>query len=227
MKRGFAAVFFGQLRREMDLHCRQPRLLFHSALFFLMVTVFFPLTMPPETQLLRAIAPGLIWIATLLSMLLSSAGLFQQDYDEGIIEQWLVSSYPLSLLIAAKFTIYWLVNLIPLLLFSPLLALLFSLSVHETLILMLGLVLGTPGLVALCGLAAAFGAGVQQKGVLMALVLLPLTLPLMIFGSGSLVMAMQGFGASAHLSLLLAISLLAAAFVPFATAAVIRISLAA
>lgn len=226
MTRGLFSLFSSQLHREMALHCRQPRLLFHSALFFLMVTVFFPLTMPPNPNLLRDIAPGIIWIATLLSMLLSAAGLFQQDYEDGIIEQWLVSPYPLSLIIAAKYIIYWLVNLIPLLIFCPLLALIFGFSIHEMLFLMLGLILGTPGLVAICGFAAAFGAGIQQKGVVMALVLLPLTLPLMIFGAGAQVLVMQGLNPLAHLAILLAIAILALAFVPFATAVVIRISLA-
>jgi len=218
-------LFLRQFRREFLLHIRQPKLLLHSSLFFLMVTIFFPLTMPPETSILRSVSPGLIWIAMLLSMLLTSVGLFQQDYEDGIIEQWLISSYPLSLIVAGKLVVHWLINLLPMLIFCPLLALLFSFTWQETGVLILSLIAGTPAILFLCGLAAAFSSGMQQKGVLMALVLLPLTIPVMIFGSGTLTTAMQGLAVSGYLAMLLALSLLAVGFLPFAIAAVIRISL--
>ncbi|CDZ78915.1 Cytochrome c-type biogenesis protein CcmB [Legionella massiliensis] len=222
---GLGGLFYKQCQREILLHIRQPRLLLHASLFFLMVTIFFPLTMPPDAAILRALAPGLVWIAMLLSMLLTSASFFQQDYEDGVIEQWLISSYPLSLIIAAKLVIHWLINLLPMLLFCPLLALLFNLSLSETWVLQLSLILGTPAILFLCGLAAAFSAGVQQKGVLMALVLLPLTVPIMIFGSGTLTAAMHGLQVTGYLAILLALSILAAGFLPFAIAAVIRINL--
>lgn len=218
-------LFCKLCRREFLLHFRQPKLLFQASLFFLMVAVFFPLTMPPEIQILRQLAPGLVWIAMLLSMLLSSAGLFQQDYEDGIIEQWLISSYPLSLIVAAKLVVHWLINLVPMLIFCPLLALLFNLSWQEMGVLILSLIVGTPAILFLCGLAAAFSTSSQQKGVLMALILLPLTIPIMVFGSGSLTAAMQGLSVSGFLAILLAISLLAATFLPFAIAAIIRICL--
>lgn len=218
-------LFRKQCKREFLLHLRQPKLLLQASLFFLMVTVFFPLTMPPEILVLRSLAPGLVWIAMLLSMLLTSAVLFQQDYEDGIIEQWLVSSYPLSLIITAKLLVHWVVNVLPMLLFCPLLALLFNLTWQEMWILMLSLIAGTPAILFLCGLAAAFSTGIQQKGVLMALVLLPLTIPVMVFGSGSLTNAMHAQNVSGHLAILLAISILSVAFLPFAIAAIIRISL--
>ncbi|MBA3536448.1 MAG: heme exporter protein CcmB [Tatlockia sp.] len=219
-------ILFGkQCQREFLLHLRQPRLMLQASLFFLMVTVFFPLTMPPEILVLRSVAPGLVWIAMLLSMLLNSASLFQQDYEEGVIEQWLVSSYPLSIIVAAKLFVHWLINLFPMLIFCPLLALLFSLTWQEMGVLMLSLIAGTPAILFLCGLAAAFSTGIQQKGVLMALILLPLTVPIMVFGSGSLSAAMHGLPVSGYLAFLVAISILATAFLPFAIAAVIRINL--
>ena len=221
-----STLFLRQCRRELLIHIRQPKRLLHASLFFLMVTIFFPLTMPPEMTILRAVAPGLVWIAMLLAMLLTSVGLFQQDYEDGLIEQWLISSYPLSLIVAAKLSIHWMLNVVPILIFCPLLALLFNLSWQEMGILMLSLIVGTPAILFLCGLAAAFSAGMQQKGVLMALVLLPLTIPLMIFGSGTLSAVMQGLPAQGYLAILLALSILAAGFLPFAVAAVIRISLA-
>ncbi|WP_058497381.1 heme exporter protein CcmB [Legionella drozanskii] len=218
-------LFGRQFQRELLLHIRQPRLLLHSSLFFLMVTIFFPLTMPPDIRILHLVAPGLVWIAMLLAMLLTSVGLFQQDYEDGVIEQWLISSYPLSVIVAAKLTVHWLINLLPMLIFCPLLALLFQFTWSELGVLMLSLLVGTPAILFLCGFAAAFSAGMQQKGVLMALVLLPLTIPIMVFGSGSLTAAMQGLPALGYLAILLALSLLALGFLPFAIAAVIRISL--
>lgn len=218
-------LFKRQLYREIRLHLSQLRLIVHSCLFFLMVMIFFPLTMPPDIALLRMIVPGLIWISMLLALFLSSERLFQQDYDDGVIEQWLVSGYPIGLMVGAKILVHWLLNLLPMLIFCPLLAVIFSLTGYETLILMLSLVCGTLAILALCALAAAFGTSLKQKGILMALILLPLTIPVMIFGSGTLAAAMQGLAVSGYLALLTAMSLTSIVFLPFAIASVIRINL--
>ena len=217
-------LFTQQLTRELLMHARQLRVIINGSLFFFMVMVFFPLTMPPDAALLRTILPGLIWLAVLLAMLLSSERLFQQDYDDGVIEQWLVSGYPISLFVAAKVVLHWFTMLIPILIFCPLLALLFALNSHETLIVMLSLLCGTPAILFLCALAAAFGTGVRQRGVFMALVLLPLTIPVMIFGSGAINAAMQGLPVLGYLAILLALSVIAVGFLPFAIAGVAWIS---
>lgn len=217
-------LFTRQLKCELRMHLRQVRMIVNASLFFLMVMVFFPLTMPPDTALLRTILPGLVWIAVLLAMLLSSERLYQQDYDDGVIEQWLVSGKPLSLFIAAKVWIQWLLTMLPIFLFCPFLAVLFALNVHEMLILMLSLLCGTPTILFLCALAAAFGTGLRQKGVLMALILLPLTIPVMIFGSGAITAAMQGLPVQGYLALLLAMSIISAGFLPIAVAGVAQIS---
>jgi heme exporter protein B len=190
-----------------------------------MVTVFFPLTLPADRNLLHTIAPGIVWIAMLLAMLLTSVSLFQQDYEDGIMEQWLISGYPLSLIIAAKLWVHWLLNLLPMLIFCPILALLFHLSWQEMAVLMASLTAGTPAILFLCGLAASFSSGTQQKGVLMALVLLPLTVPVMVFGSSTLAVNMQGLPTNGYFAFLLALSLLASGLLPFAIAAVVRLNL--
>lgn len=218
--------FLRQVRRDALVQLRQPGMIINSSLFFIMIMVFSPLAMPPDAQLLLQIAPGLVWIATLLSMLLASERLFQQDYDTGVIEQWLVSGNSLAVLLSAKLLVQWLLTIIPLLLFCPLLALLFGFSMYHVFILALSLIAGTPCLLGLCALAAAFGTGMQQKGVFMALILLPLSVPVMIFGSGTVVAAMNQEPVSGYLALILAISLLTIGFLPFAIAALIRISLA-
>ena len=173
---------------------------------------------------MRTIAPGLIWMAMLLSMLLSAERMFQQDYEHGVTEQWIVSGQPLNLMISAKVTAHWLFNLLPILVLCPLIAILFSFNPWETWVLILSLLCGTPALLFLCALAAAFGVGVNQRGALMALILLPLTLPLLIFGSGTLNIAMQGLPIKGYLALLLAMSIIAVSFLPYAIAGVIRIS---
>jgi heme exporter protein B len=180
--------------------------------------------MKPDPVLMKTIAPGLVWMALLLSLLLSSERLFQQDYEQGVIEQWLVSGQSLSLIIAAKTTAHWLFNIIPVLTLCPLAALIFSLNSWELYVLIISLLCGTPALLFLCALAASFGVGVNQKGALMALILLPLTLPVLILGSGTENLAMQGLPVSGNCALLLAISLLAMSFLPAAIAGVIRIS---
>ncbi len=218
-------LFKFQLSREIRLNLRQFRLIINSCLFFLMIMIFFPLTMPPDVALLRTIAPGLVWIAVLLSLFLSAERLFQQDYDDGVIEQWLVSGYPISVFVGAKIVVHWVLNLLPMLMFCPVLAIIFALGGYETVMLMLSLLCGTPAILALCALAAAFSTSLKQKGLLMALILLPLTIPVMIFGSGTLLAAMQGLSVHGYLALLLAMSLITVVFLPFAIAGVIRINL--
>jgi heme exporter protein B len=217
-------LFINQFKRELLIQIRQIRFLVNSCLFFLMLLFFFPLTLKPEIVLMRTIAPGLIWMAILLSMLLSAERLFQQDYEQGVIEQWLVSGQSLNLIVSAKVFAHWLFNLLPILILCPLVAILFSFTAWETWILLLSLLCGTPALLFLCALAAAFGVGVNQQGALMALILLPLTLPLLIFGSGTLNIALQGLPVNGYLALLLAMSVIAVGFLPYAIAGVIRIS---
>lgn len=217
-------LFIRQCQRELLIQTRQIRQLFNSCLFLLIFLLMFPLTLKPEIELLRTIVPGLVWMAILLSTLLSSEHLFRQDYEHGVMEQWLISGRSLSLLISAKVFAHWLFNLIPLIIMCPLVALLFSLNAWESLILALTILCGTPTLLFLCALVAAFGVGMSQKGMLMALILLPLTLPVLILSSGTLASAMQGMPVSGYLALLLALSVMSTGFLPYAIAGVIRVS---
>lgn len=221
----FATIYIKQFRREMLLQVREPRTLLFSALFFAMVIVFFPLTISPDPQLLRQIAPGVFWIALLLALLMASERLFQEDFNDGVIEQWLVSGIPVSILVLAKLSVHCVLNLLPILILSFVLGALFDLSLNERLVLVLSFILGTPAILFLAALAAAFCTSMQQKGVLIALILLPLVIPVMIFGSGALNAAMQQLPVAGFLAILLALSILAISFLPFAIAAIIRISL--
>lgn len=211
-----------QISREWTLFKRQPQVVVNASLFFLMVLVFFPLSMPSDPNVLRTVSPGLVWIALLLAFLLSADRLFQEDYDDGVIEQWLVSGDPLTLYVGVKIGVYWIGHVIPILLLCPILAFLFSFNVNETLVLMGSICFGTPAMGSLCGLAAACNTGFLHKGMLMALMVLPLTLPLLILGSGTLAAAMQGLPISGYLAILLAMSMLSFSILPIAIAGVIR-----
>jgi heme exporter protein B len=218
------SLFSNQLRRELLIQGRQLRFLINSCLFFLMLIFIFPLTLRPEVALMRVVAPGIVWMAVLLSVLLSAERLFQQDYEHGVIEQWLVSGHSLPIIITAKILVHWLLNIGPIFILCPLIALIFSFSLSEAWIMILCLLCGTPALVFLCALAAAFGVGINQKGALMALILFPLTLPILIFGSGTLNIALQGLPVTGYLALLLAMSIIAVSFLPYAICGVMRIN---
>lgn len=217
--------FLRQSVREVILYARQLAVLLNTSLFFLMFLLFFPLTLKPDMNLMQAIAPGLIWFALLLSMLLSADRLFRQEYESGVIEQWLVSGYSLPLLLSLKILIFWFLNLLPFLILTPVVGLIFNLSWSALGVLVLSLLVGTPALFYLCALAAVFGQSVNQQFALLALIFLPLTLPVIIFGASALQLVMQGYAVKGNLALLSAFSLLAAALLPFAIAGVVRVSL--
>jgi heme exporter protein B len=213
-----------RFKRELCLQRRQWNVIVNAALFFFMIMVFLPLTLPADALLLRHTFPGLVWIAVLFSFFLSAERLFQQEEEDGVIEQWLIAAAPVHGAIFAKLGAHWFVSVVPIILFCPVLALLFGINTHETIILILSLLCGTPALLTLCALSAAFSTGIKQKSVLMALILLPLTLPVMILGSGILTASMQHLPMSGALALLLAISLAALLLLPYAIVAVIRVS---
>jgi heme exporter protein B len=206
-------LYKSQVQREIILHWRQRRVCINSCIFFLMIVTFFPLTLPPNSNILHTIAPGLIWIAMLFALFLSAQRLFQQEYDDGVIEQWIVSGYPLSIFILAKLFSHWLIIVIPMLLFCPLFALLFNLTYLETSNIILTLITGTPAILTLCALASAFGSCVQNNGILMAIIVLPLTLPIIIIGSTQ---------TNATLALLLALSITTVTLLPIAISGIIR-----
>ncbi len=218
-------LFKQQVTRELRLQLRQLRFCMNTCLFFLMIVVFFPLTLPANNALLKEMAAGIVWIAMLLALFLSSERIFQQDYDEGVLEQWLASGFPLTLLTYAKLVVHWLINLIPMLIFCPILAVLFNLPLHAMWVMVFSLICGYTSILALCALAAAFSTSMKQKGVLTALVLLPLTIPVMIFGSAAIQVSLQNFPVMGYLSLLLSLSIFSLMGIPFAIAGVLRITM--
>ena len=217
--------FLAVLRRDLMLAWRGRADVFVSLAFFVVVVCLFPFGVGAETDLLRTIAPGVLWVAALLSTLLSLHRLFAQDHADGTLEQLLLSPEPAVLWVLAKIAAHWVVTGLPLVLVAPALALLFDVKQEVLGVLTLSLALGTPILALLGAVGAALTLGLRGGGVLLALLVLPLFVPVLIFGAGSVEAALGGMGATAHLLLLGGGLLGAIVLVPLACAAALRIAI--
>ncbi len=211
--------------RDIKLAMRSRGELVQALVFFVIVVSLFPLAIGPETVLLKRIAPGVVWVCALLAVLLTLPRLFQQDYLDGTLEQLVLSRYPLPLLCGGKMVAHWVTTGLPVALVSPLMGLQFGLDGQELLVVFAGLLLGTPVLTMLGAIGAALTLGVRGGSILMALLVLPLYIPVLIFGAGAVESTMTGLDAMANLSLLAALALSGVVCVPFAVAAAVKISL--
>ena len=211
--------------RDLLLALRRKSDVATALLFFVIVTSLFPLGVGAEPNLLRAIAPGVIWVAALLSSLLSLRRLFEADYDDGTLEQMLLGAAPLGVVAAAKSAAHWLVSGLPIAVIAPLIALQYDLAGELFGVLALSLLLGTPVLSLIGAIGAALTLGLRGGGVLLSLLVLPLYVPVLIIGAGAVEMTAAGLAPAGQLLLLAALLVLAAAFAPWAIAAALRISL--
>ena len=219
------AAFRGIVRRDLRCAARRRSEPLFTLGFFVVVTSLFPLGIGPEPELLRRIAPGVLWVAALLALMLALGRMFAADYEDGTLEQMALAPGPLVLAVGAKIVAHWLVCGLPLVLASPLLALQYGLPADVIAHLMLSLLIGTPILSLIGAIAAALTIGVRGAGVLVALLALPLYVPALVFGAGVVDARLAGLSAAPHLSLLGACLALAVLFAPLATASAIRISL--
>ena len=217
--------FAWALRRDLRLALRSKAELGVQLLFYAIVVTLFPLGVGADPTLLQALASGVLWVAALLASLLSLPRLFAADFADGTLEQIGLSPYPLPALISGKIMAHWLTSGAPLTLLSPLLALQFGLGATDLGVLALGLLLGTPTLSLLGAIGAALTLGLRAGSALLALLILPLYVPILIFGAGAVEAARSGLGAGAELSLLGAALLAAIVAAPFAAAAAVRIAL--
>lgn len=212
--------------RDLKLALRSRAELGVQLLFYVIVVALFPLSMTPERTLLATMGPGVLWVAALLASLLSLPRLFATDHADGTLEQIALSPYPLEALVAGKVLAHWLTTGLPVALLAPLLALQYYLDAGSVGILVAGLLLGTPILSLLGAVGAALTLGLRGGGgSLLALLILPLYVPVLIFGAGAVDAARAGLGATANLSLLGAGLALALVGTPFAAAAAVRIAL--
>lgn len=216
MRHLFARDLRIALRRQSDSAA--------AVVFFFMVVSLFPLGVGAEPELLRAMAPGVIWVAALLAAMLSLPRMFVEDHQDGTLEQLLLAATPLPLLATAKIAAHWLSSGLLLALLSPLLALQFDLSAQALGILLVSLLVGTPTLSLIGAIMSALTLGARGGGVLLSLLVLPLYIPVLVFGAGAVQASASGLGASAHFSLLGAILALALFLAPWATAWALRIA---
>lgn len=212
------------LKRDLMLAFRHRSELANPLLFFVIVVSLFPLGIGPETNTLRTIAPGILWVAALLAALLSLETIFRSDFDDGSLEQMLLSPHPAAMLVAVKIFVHWLVSGVPLILLSPLLGVLLQIPEGSMLILIVSLTLGTPILSLVGSIGVALTVGLRRGGLLLALLVLPLYTPVLIFGASAVTNAAFDLPVAAQLYFLAALCVLAITLAPMATAAALRIS---
>ncbi|MBI2754720.1 MAG: heme exporter protein CcmB [Betaproteobacteria bacterium] len=220
-----SAAFGGIVRRDLRLASRRKAEPLFTLGFFVLVASLFPLGLGPEPELLRRIAPGVLWVAALLASMLALGRMFTADFEDGTLEQLALAPVPLVAAVGGKVVAHWLVSELPLVLVSPLLALQYGLPADVIGLLMISLLIGTPALSLVGAIGAALTIGVRGGGVLVALLVLPLYVPTLIFGAGAVDASLAGMSSAASLSLLGACLILATVFAPPAAAAAIRIAL--
>jgi heme exporter protein B len=218
-------AFWLIVRREMRLSFRRPEQLLQPLVFFLIVTTLFPLGLSLQLSLLRDIAPGVLWVAALLSALLSLDFLFKSDADDGTLEQLALSGHGLTVIVAAKTLAHWLVTGLALVLVSPIVGTALGIPVDAFATMLVSLALGTLTLSWLGAIGAGLTIGLRRGNVLLSLIVLPLAMPLLIFGAGATDRAVSGTNAAGALYLLAALCVFTCTLAPFAAAAALRITL--
>lgn len=224
---GIATIFLRVFKRDLKLAFRSTGQWLNPMLFFVIVVTLFPLGIGPGPGMLSTIAPGVLWVSALLAMMLSLDALFANDFRDGTLEQMVLSGHPLSVMVIGKVMAHWVTSGLPLVILSPLLGLMMQLPDGAYLVLVGSLILGTLSLSFIGAIGAALIVSVNQGGVLLSLLVLPLTVPVLIFGSGAVAAAGMSLEISAQLSLLFAIVFLAVSLAPPAIAAALRVGVAA
>jgi len=210
--------------RDLILAWRRRADALSTLFFFVIVVSLFPLGIGPETELLRSIAPGVVWVAALLASMLSLGRLFANDYQDGTLEQLLLTPQPLYLVVLGKVAAQWLTSELPLVCMAPLLGVQFGVSNDTLVVLVLSLALGTPVLSMIGSIGAALTLGLRSSSVLISILVLPLYIPVLIFGAGAVEASIIGQSPAPHIYLLGAITVLSLIFAPWATSAALRIS---
>ncbi len=212
------------IRRDLLLAWKRPGDVLNPLFFFAMVCTLFPLAVGPSVEQLQFSGPGILWVAALLSMLLSLNSLFLTDFEDGSLEQLLISPQPLVLLALGKTVAHWLTTGLPLVMISPLMALTFQMPLESIGVLMLTLALGTVSLSMLGSVGAALTVGLHRGTALLSLLILPLAMPVLIFGARTVSLAAAGDAYAGGVFALAAYAVGAVSLAPYATAAALRIS---
>ena len=218
-------LFRVMVRRDLLLAYRQKSDVLQTVFFFLVVITLVPLGVGAETELLRSMAPGIVWVAALLAALLSLPRLFAHDFADGTLEQMVLSPDPLPVIVLAKAFAHWLTTGVPITVFASLAAVMFDLKAEVAAVLVFSLLIGTPVLSLLGSVGAALTLGLQSGGVLTSLLVLPLYIPVLIFGAGAAGAVAVAVSPAAYLLITGALSLFALAIAPWGSAAALRIAL--
>ncbi len=213
------------ISRDLTLAMRRRADVLTILIFFVMVVSLFPLAVGSETDMLRKMAPGVVWVAALLASMLSLDRMFSADYLDGTLEQMLLVPQSLSMLVLSKIVAHWMLSGLPLVLIAPVLGLQFDMSGEALLVLVFALLLGTPVLSMIGAIGAALTLGLRGGGVLVSLLVLPLCIPVLIFGTGAVAAVTDGLSAAPNLSLLGALLLMSLLFTPWVAAQALRISM--
>lgn len=226
MKRGisYTTAFMTLLQRDLKIAVRHRGDIFNPLLFFILVVTLFPLGIGPEPQVLTRVAPGIIWVAALLASMLSLERLFKADFNDGSLEQMLLSPQPLALMVLAKVLAHWILTGVPLILIAPLLAVLLHLDDNSYGALMSTLALGTPILSLLGAIGVALTVGLRKGGVLLSLLILPLYIPVLIFATSAIDAAGLNMAYNGQLAILAAMLIGSLTLAPFAIGASLRVS---
>ena len=217
-------AFYHLLARDLRLAFRSRHELANPLIFFVLVVTLFPLAVSPSAEVLRVMAPGVIWVSALLSVLLSLDRLFKQDYEDGSLDQLMLSPNPLVILVLAKVCAHWLLTGLPLVLVAPLLGMFMYVPDEAIGVLMLSLLLGTPVLSLVGAIGVSLTVAVNRGGVLLSLIILPLYIPVLIFGANAVDVASDGMSVRGQMLFLGAVLALALSLAPLATAVALRIT---
>ena len=220
----YSNAFMIMLFRDLRIAFRQRAELMLPVIFFVVIVSLFPLAISPDPAVLKKIGPGIIWVAALLSILLSLQNLFRSDFSDGSMEQILLSPFPGSLLFLAKILAQWCVTGLPLVLISPLLGLLLYLETHVIYVLFISLLMGVPYLNMVGAIGVALTIGLKQAGALLSLLVLPLYVPVLIFGSNAVISAANDLPYNGQLLWLAALLVLATTLSPFVINFTLKVS---
>ena len=219
-----SAAFLSTLKRDLLIACRRKNDVVNPFMFFFIVVSLFPIAISPDADKLGEIAAGVLWIAALLAGMLSMDSLFRADYEDGSLEQLLLSPHPLYFMVLAKNISHWLVSGLPVVLVSPLLAYMLNLPAESYMTLFLTLLLGTPVLSLLGSIGVALTVGLGSRGLILAVITLPMNVPVLITGTLAVQQTLNGATLAFYLAILGAMLLASIALAPLASAAALRIS---
>ena len=217
-------AFWSVVRRDLLIAIRRKTEVLTIVFFFVIVTSLFPLGIGADPALLRKIAPGVIWVAALLSTMLGLQKMFQTDYQDGGLEQMVISSNSLTMMVLGKIWVHWLTSSLPLIVIAPVLGIQFDLDFSSLMIMLYALLLGTPALSLIGAIGAALTLGIRGGSVLLSLLVLPLYIPVLIFGAGAVYADIAGLSIEGYMSILGALLVLSLFFSPFVAAAAIKVA---